>query len=264
MANKLVECAGTPIHRINIAGFSMDNFKTFNPEEYTILCRLGETCDGLHYFPSTSKIILDSNGQSLLYDNLGTKFIPSVAQDLGVSQQAAIKTSMDFFSDKTVVVQPIGLQGSFYNMMRYAQNSVPMVYTCKAVSVLKTNGITGIQVIVKAPLTFVGATYIGAVFFGYCGSIAGNNTVGRICNITSFGLSRPMRGVEITLNGLILRPISNLVGLTLILNGTQEMLAGKGILLQEYTKIGIAFESLSNSTIFKKTRKIYSILTSKD
>ena len=252
------------IQRINVAGFSMDNFKTFNPEGYTILCRLGEVCKGLHYFPSTSKIILDNNGQSLLYNNLETEFIPSVAQDLGITQQAAIKTSMDFFSDKTVVVQPIGLQGTFYNMMLYAQNSVPMAYTCEAVSVLKTTGMTGIQVVVKAPLTFVGATYIGAIFFGYCGSIAGNTTVGRICNVTSFGLSRPMRGVEITLNGLILRPISNLVGLPLILNGTQEMLAGKGISLQEYTKIGVAFERLSNSTVLKKTRKVYDILTSKD
>jgi hypothetical protein len=253
------------IQKINIAGFSIDNFKTFNPEGYTILCRLGETCEGLHYFPSTSKIILDNNGQShLLSNRLQIDFIPSVATDLGISQEAAIKTSIDFFSDKKVVVQPTGLQGKLYNMIRYAQNSVPMVYTSEAVSILKTNGMTGIQVVVKAPLTFVGATYIGAVFFGYCGSIAGNNTVGRICNVTSFGLSRPMRGVEITLNGLILRPISNLLGLPLILNGTQEMLAGKGISLQEYTKIGIAFERLSNSTAVKKTRKIYGILTSKD
>jgi hypothetical protein len=146
--------------------------------------------------------------------------------------------------------------------MRYGQNSVPMAYTFEAVSVLKTTGMTGIQVVVKASLTFVGATYIGALFFGYCGSIAGNNTVGRICNVTSFGLSRPMRGVEITLNSLILRPISNLVGLPLILNGTQEMLAGKGISFQEYAKIGIAFGRLSNSTVVKKTRKIYDILTS--
>jgi hypothetical protein len=54
------------------------------------------------------------------------------------------------------------------------------------------------------------------------------------------------------------------VGLPLILNGTQEMLAGKGISLQEYSKIGIAFERLSNFVVFKKTRKIYGILTSKD
>ena len=59
----------------------------------------------------------------------------------------------------------------------------------------------GFKIISKAPLTFVGATYIGAMFFGYFGSVAGNNSVGLIFNSTSFVLSRPMRGVEITLDG---------------------------------------------------------------
>lgn len=162
---------------------------------------------------------------------------------------------MAFFVDKSVVVQPTGLQGKFYNMMRYTQNSVPMVYTCKAVSIMKTIGMTGIQLITKAPLTFVGATYVGAIFFGYCASIARNNPVGSICNFTSFALSRPMRGVEMTLNGLI----SNLVGLPLILNGTQEFLDGKGIAVQDYKKIGVAFERISNSTVVKKVKDIYNI-----
>ena len=98
------------------------------------------------------------------------------------------------------------------------------------------------------------------MFFGYCGSVAGNNSVGSILNFASFIFSRPMRGVELTLNGLILRPISNVVGLPLVLNGTQEMLSGKGLSLEEYTKIGIAFERVSNSTIVNKTKKIYNII----
>jgi len=73
-----------------------------------------------------------------------------------------------------------------------------------------------------------------------------------------------MRGVEITLNGLVLRPLSNLIGLPLILNGTQEILNGKGLSLQEYAKIGIAFERITNSKIFKKGQKILAILRDKD
>ena len=42
------------------------------------------------------------------------------------------------------------------------------------------------------------------------------------------------------------------------------MLAGKGLSIQEYTKIGIAFERLSNSTILKKGKKIYKIIRNKD
>ena len=42
------------ISKINISGYSLNNFKTVNPEGYTIICRLGETCDGLNHFPQTS------------------------------------------------------------------------------------------------------------------------------------------------------------------------------------------------------------------
>jgi hypothetical protein len=102
------------------------------------------------------------------------------------------------------------------------------------------------------------------MFFAYCGSIAGDNPVILLLSSTSFMLSRPMRGLEITLNGLILRPSSNTIGLPLVLNGTQEMLAGKGLSIQEYTKIGIAFERINNLAIFKKAKKIYRIIRDKN
>ena len=75
----------------------------------------------------------------------------------------------------------------------------------------------------QAPLTFV-----GVLFFGYCGSVAGSHTVGFVVNSKGFLLSCLLRGIEITLHGLVLRPISNVLELPLILNGTQEMLTGKG------------------------------------
>ena len=261
--NKVEAPLGESICKINISGYSLDNYKTFNPEGYTILCRLGETCDGFSYFPKTSKIVLDTRQQSLLINNL-ERFIPNIAEDFGITQQAALEKSVDFFSNTQVTVQPTGIQGKFYKMMQGAQNFIPMAYTSEAVSVLKTTGMTGFQIINAAPLTFVGASYIGAMFFGYCGSIAGNNPLGLVFNSASFVLSRPMRGVEITLNGLILRPISNTIGLPLVLNGTQEMLAGKGLSIQEYAKVGIAFERISNSKVVQKIKKIYQILRDKD
>ena len=261
--NKVKVPLGEPICKINISGYSLDNYKTFNPEGYTILCRLGEACDGFSYFPKTSKIVLDTRQQSILMNNFEL-LVPNIAEDFGITQQAALEKSVDFFSNTQVTVQTTGIQGKFYKIMQTAQNFVPMAYTSEAVSILKTTGMTGLQIISNAPLTFVGATYIGALFFGYCGSVAGNNPVGLIFNSTSFVLSRPMRGVEITLNGLILRPISNTIGIPLVLNGTQEVLAGKGLSIQEYTKIGIAFERISNSKIIKKTKKIFRIFRDKD
>jgi hypothetical protein len=36
---------GQPVYKINRAGFSVDNFKIFDPEGYSIICRFGETCN---------------------------------------------------------------------------------------------------------------------------------------------------------------------------------------------------------------------------
>ena len=148
--------------------------------------------------------------------------------------------------------------------MKSVQNFVPMSSTAEMVSSLKTTGITGLNIITQAPLMFVGASYVNAWFFSYCGSISGNNAIGVVCDSTSFLLSRPMRGVEITLNVIILGPISHVTGLPLILNGPQEMLRGKEISLKDYKKIGIAFEKISNSTLVKKGKKMYKIIREKD
>jgi len=249
LVQQLAVSVGDPVCKINISGYALNNFKILNPEGYTIMCETGKYCDAVSFFPGTNTIVLKANQQShLFYTDFRTQFIPDLAEELGVSQEVALQKSFEFFSDKKVVVQPKGLQGKVYNIMRNIQNYLPMAYTTEAVSILKTTGMTGVEVITQAPLTFVGATYIGGLFFGYCGSVAGNNPVGTIFNATSYLLTRPMRGVEITLNGLILGPISNLVGIPLVLNGTQEMLAGKGMTLKEYAKIGIAFERVTTTT----------------
>lgn len=135
--------------------------------------------DGISYFPKKSKIVLDSNKQSQLISNLGNfdQFVPSISEDLGITQETALEKYVDFFSNTHVTVQPTGVQGRLYKIMKSVQNIILMAYTSEAVSILKTTGMTGVQIITKAPLTFVGATYIGAVFFGYFGNVAGNNTV---------------------------------------------------------------------------------------
>lgn len=62
-----------------------------------------------------------------------------------------------------------------------------------------------------------------------------------------------------TLNGLILKPLSNVTGFPLILNGTSEIIAGKGINITDYVKISLAFERVSNVTSknAKRFKKAY-------
>lgn len=76
--------------------------------------------------------------------------------------------------------------------MRHFQNCIPVAYTYEAVSVLKTTNMTGVQIISRAPLTFVGATYLGGLVCGYFASIAGNKTLGAIFNTLNYILTRPM------------------------------------------------------------------------
>ena len=138
-SNQLVtkSCLTEPICKINISGYSLDHFKTFNPDGYTILCRLGEVSDGLSYFPKTSRLVLNNNHQSRIINNF-EKLVTDIAEDFGISQQAAHEKYVDFFSNTQITVQPTGIQGKFYQIMKSTQNFIPMAYTSEAVSVLKT------------------------------------------------------------------------------------------------------------------------------
>ena len=62
--------SGLEVCKINIAGHSLDNFKTFDLTGYKVLCRLGETCETLNFFSITSKILLNIEEQSQLGYNL--------------------------------------------------------------------------------------------------------------------------------------------------------------------------------------------------
>lgn len=105
--------------RIHISGYKLKNYKTLNPEGYTIMCETGKYCDVLNFFPNTNTIVLEGNTQShLLFSDFPNRFIPELAKELDVSPQSAFEKSVDFFGDKRLVVQPTGLQAKVYNVMR--------------------------------------------------------------------------------------------------------------------------------------------------
>ena len=252
------------ICKVNIHGFTLDGYQKFNPNGYTILCNLGETCQEVTYFPKTATVILDANGTSNLLYNFQNHYLPNLATDLQVTKTEALSTSVDFFQKKEIRINPTGIQGSVYRTMQGLQNYIPMASLTKAVSSLRTTGVTGLGIITNAPLTFVGTTYIGAMFFAYCGGVAGNNSIGAICNGTSYVLSRPMKGVEVVVNGLVLNPVSGVVGLPMMLNGTDEMTSGMGISVRNYSKVANAMDRITNSSWYKKVKEIYKICRRKD
>ena len=78
---------------------------------------------------------------------------------------------------------------------------------------------TDLNVIVKALLAFVDATYIDTLFFGYFSSVVGDTVFAVVLNSTSFILSCRRRDVEITHNDLLLKLILNIIRPPLLLNG---------------------------------------------
>ena len=262
MKNEIEESCQT-IGLIEISGYTLDEFRTFNHEGFTVLCNLEQTCGSIKYIPQTSTIVLNTHQQNLIVNNF-EPLVVGVAKDLKIPKETAIAQVGDFFASNQTVVQPIGFQGKVYKTMRSLQNIAPITYAVEATKYAKLYGITGGQIITQAPLTFVGVTYLGSIFFSYFGSVAGDNTLGSVLNLTSYVFSRPMRCVEITLNGLILRPVSNVIGLPLILNGTQEVLTGKGLTWSESAKIGLALERLANSRVGKKAIKLWKVFREKE
>lgn len=135
--------------KINISDFSIDEFKTFNPEGFNILCRLGEGCDSLQYFPNTFKIVLNSYNFSQLYFSFQREFLLNLADDFGVSKSVALKKAANFLTTQEPSVQPVGFQGKIYNAMLHSQDYLSMVALSKAVVALKTSGFTGLEIITK-------------------------------------------------------------------------------------------------------------------
>lgn len=84
------------ICKIDISGYSFDNYKTINPDGYTILCNLGEVSDGFTYFPPSSRLILNMDQQSKIIRNF-KKLVPNMAEEFGTTEQAATEKLVDFF-----------------------------------------------------------------------------------------------------------------------------------------------------------------------
>jgi hypothetical protein len=236
-----------PNVRVNVVGFASENYKVFDPNGYTVLCETGKYCDALNYFPNSHTIVLEgSSNCEMLFSEFTDRFIPDLAAKLNVDEPTARKIAKKYFTDKNVLVRPKGIQGIVYNSIIVAQNTAPALYSFNLLSSLQTSGLQGWDVVRAHPLTTtVGTMYMGGIFFGVIGRVAGNNTLGSICNTTSYILTRPMFGVEVVLNQLFLVKLSNFTGLPLILNATGEATVGKGIKIKDFAKIAVGFERAS-------------------
>ncbi len=143
-----------------------------------------------------------------------------------------------FFQNKTLTILPSGVQGVVYNVGLQAQTILPATYTFKAVTFARTLGMSGIGLLSTNPLLVVSICSTGALFFSGMGLVAGDTLAGQTFNSISWILNRPMAGVEMVVNRLVLSPLTSVTGLPLLLNATKELSNGKGISTTDALRIG--------------------------
>ena len=89
------------------------------------------------------------------------------------------------------------------------------------------------------------------MFFYGCGTIVGNNTVGKALITTGDILALPMKGVEIMWNSYGNMAVQKVFGMPVILNMTQTFKTGPGYTLKEISE----YTSISKKSVFQVIKR---------
>lgn len=216
----------------------------FDYSDYTICNELVKSCGDLSYLPNTKTFVFTNASFCHLVEN--DMFVNNVSKALGISQGEAGHQIADFFSDKMLLVQQKGVQGYVSKIGTFAQTAGSASMVARTVTMAKVAGVSGLKVVKAQPLLVVALPTVGAMFFYGCGTIVGNNTIGRTCNTIGNVLNLPMRFSEMTYNSYIGPFLHKTIGLPTILNYTQQVKRGPGLDASEALKI---LQATNNTSI---------------
>jgi hypothetical protein len=147
-----------------------------------------------------------------------------------------MQQAQQFFSNKNVVVQPGGVQGTIYKVSSYLQSAGSAGLVANTLGVAKLAGVNGLQILQAQPFLAVAIPTTGAIFFYGLGAIVGNNTFGKALITTGDVLALPMKAVEIMWNSYGNIVTQKLFGIPTILNMTQTFKTGTGYTIPEISK----------------------------
>jgi len=225
--------------------FKFDTGSQFSSTGYIICNEISKRCNDIGYLPSSRTFVMTDNSFCRLVE--GTEeFISDVAMTLNVDESQALTAISDFFSDRAILVQQSGIQGHLYKVGTFIQTAGSAAMVAKTMSIAKMAGVTGLQIIKAQPLVVVALPTVGAIFFHGCGSIIGNNTVGRTFNTIGNVLNLPMAYCESVYSAYISPLILKTTGIPTLFNYTKQAMRGPGLDSQEATKLlgGIKKESI--------------------
>ena len=84
-----------------------------------------------------------------------------------------------FFQDKNIVVQAGGVQGAVYKVGSYFQSAGSAGLVSQTIGIAKLAGVSGLRLLQGQPALAIATPTTGAIFFYGCGTVAGNNRIGK-------------------------------------------------------------------------------------
>jgi len=116
---KETKLADVKKHFIDISSMSSSAIEKFNPEGYTISCKLQKYSDVRYYFAKSRTIVMTNTDVGGFSSNL-QHFSVSIAETLNIQIENAYLAMDNFFSNKLVIIKPRGIPVKFYEIGRYA------------------------------------------------------------------------------------------------------------------------------------------------
>jgi len=230
---------------IELQQFQFHPDSHFSSTGYTICHELTKRCHDVGYLPFSKTFVMTDNSFCQLLEDT-EEFISDVALSLDVSNNQAVSAVSNFLKDRSILVSQSGVPGYVYKIGTYAQTAGSATMVARTVSFAKLAGVSGLKIIQTQPLLLITLPTVGAMFFHGCGSLAGNNTVGRTCNTIGNTLNVPMSYAESIYNTYASPVIHRIFGIQTLLNYTKQARRGPGLDAQEATKLlgGVKKESI--------------------
>jgi hypothetical protein len=212
----------------------VDTFNIGLGDEFTYqFCdQISQICGTFRVIPETQTLVLDYNGFCKLAAQ-SDMIIDTISSNLVISRESAMQRAHNFFSDKNVIVQAGGTQGTLYKFGSFLQSAGSATLVTNTLGLAKLAGVSGLQILKAQPMLAVAIPTTGAIFFYGCGAIVGNNAFGKTLVTTGDVLAFPMKGVEIMWNSYGNPVIQKVFGIPIILNMTQAFKTGPGYTLKE-------------------------------
>lgn len=203
-----------------------------NEFTYKFCDQISQLCGTFHVIPETQTLVLDYDG-FCKFASKSDMIINTISSDLVITNESAMQQAQNFFSEKNVIVQAGGVQGTIYKVGSYLQSAGSAGIVANTLGLAKLAGVSGLQILKAQPVLAVAIPTTGAMFFYGCGAIVGNNTFGKALISTGDVCALPMKGVEIMWNSYGNPVIQKVFGIPVILNMTQTFKIGPGYTVEE-------------------------------